>query len=147
MALEKYRGKRDFSKTLEPSGSREDIFEGIFVVQKHAATHLHWDFRLSLDGVLKSWAVPKEPPIGKGMRRLAIQVEDHPLDYVDFEGEIPEGLYGAGKVEIWDKGKFGLIKREKGKIEVALHGSILKGEYVLLKFPKAGENSWLFFKK
>lgn len=119
----------------------------IFVVQKHAARHLHWDFRLSLDGVLKSWAVPKEPPVEKGVKRLAIQVEDHPLEYADFEGVIPEGLYGAGKVEIWDKGEFELIKRELGKIEVVLHGRILNGKYVLLRYPKGGENSWLFFKK
>lgn len=123
------------------------ISQRIFVVQKHAARHLHWDFRLSLDGVLKSWAVPKEPPVEKGLKRLAIQVEDHPLEYADFEGVIPEGLYGAGKVEIWDRGEFELIKRELGKIEVALHGRILNGKYVLLKYPKAGENSWLFFKK
>lgn len=147
MSLDKYKSKRDFSRTSEPSGSKEDASERFFVVQKHAATHLHWDFRLSLDGVLKSWAVPKEPPANRGVKRLAIQVEDHPLDYADFEGEIPEGLYGAGKVEIWDRGGFELIKREKDKIEVSLRGKILNGDYVLLKFPKAGANNWLFFKK
>ncbi len=131
----------DFAEAPELNSSR------IFVVQKHAARRLHWDFRLSLDGVLKSWAIPKEPPVEKGVKRLAIQVEDHPLDYADFEGVIPEGLYGAGKVEIWDRGEFELIKRELDKIEVALHGRILNGKYVLLRYPKSGENNWLFFKK
>ncbi len=147
MSLENYKSKREFSKTSEPAGSKEDASERIFVVQKHSATHLHWDLRLSLDGVLKSWAVPKEPPIEKGVKRLAIQVEDHPLDYANFEGVIPEGLYGAGKVEIWDKGSFDLIKREQGKIEIKLHGKILNGDYVLLRYLKAGERNWLFFKK
>jgi DNA ligase D-like protein (predicted 3'-phosphoesterase) len=114
-----------------------------FVVQKHYATHLHYDFRLEMDGVLKSWAIPKEPPQEPGIKRLAIQVEDHNLSYIDFEGEIPKGMYGAGKVEIWDKGEYEIISREQGKIEVILNGKKLNGQYVLLNFK---ENNWLFFK-
>ncbi|HDD35230.1 MAG TPA: 3'-phosphoesterase [Candidatus Desulfofervidus auxilii] len=119
----------------------------IFVVQEHHATHLHWDFRLALDGVLKSWAIPKEPPTKKGIKRLAIQTEDHPLEYANFEGEIPPGHYGAGKVIIWDKGHYELIKREPDKLVFTLYGKRLKGQYVLFRFPKGGEGAWLFFKK
>jgi len=118
----------------------------IFVVQRHEASHLHWDFRLEMDGVLKSWAVPKEPPLKAGERRLAIQVDDHDVSYANFEGIIPEGHYGAGKVSIYDKGSYELIKREKDKIKVHLSGNKLKGDYVLLKFPKAGKNTWLLIK-
>ena len=118
----------------------------IFVVHEHHATHLHWDLRLEMDGALKSWAVPKEPPTGIGIRRLAIQVEDHPLDYANFEGEIPEGEYGAGMVEIWDKGTYEEKYINAKKIEVIIHGKRLNGGYVLLKFPKAGPKAWLFFK-
>ncbi|MDL1956076.1 MAG: 3'-phosphoesterase [Candidatus Desulfofervidus auxilii] len=121
--------------------------ESIFVVQEHHATHLHWDFRLALDGVLKSWAIPKEPPTKKGLKRLAIQTEDHDLEYANFEGEIPPGHYGAGKVIIWDKGNYELLKREPDKLIFVLHGKRLKGTYVLLRFPKGGEGAWLFFKK
>jgi DNA ligase D-like protein (predicted 3'-phosphoesterase) len=119
--------------------------EPIFVVHKHAATHLHYDLRLEMDGVLKSWAVPKEPPLKPGAKRLAIMVEDHSLDYADFEGVIEEG-YGAGTVEIWDKGNYELVSREKDRIEVKFAGTKLKGLYLLVKFKKAGENNWLFFK-
>jgi len=115
-----------------------------FVVQKHQATHLHYDFRLEMDGVLKSWAVPKEPPTKPGVRRLAVQVEDHALDYINFEGTIPEGMYGAGTVEIWDKGTYTLKTRKENKIEVTLHGNKLKGDYVLIRFR---DKNWLFFKK
>ncbi|UCG93045.1 MAG: 3'-phosphoesterase [candidate division WOR-3 bacterium] len=118
----------------------------IFVVHKHQATNLHWDLRLELDNVLKSWAVPKEPPTIPGIKRLAIQVEDHPLDYADFEGELPEGEYGAGKVEIWDKGEYELSDREINSIKFKLLGKKLKGIYVLFRFPKAGDKAWLFFK-
>jgi DNA ligase D-like protein (predicted 3'-phosphoesterase) len=117
----------------------------IFVIQKHYATHLHWDFRLEMDGVLKSWAVPKEPPTEAGIKRLAVQVEDHDLDYADFEGEIPEGEYGAGKVGIWDKGTYELIDRKPKKIVFELHGEKLNGKYTLVQFGKE-EKNWLLFK-
>ena len=118
--------------------------EGIYVIQKHQATHLHWDLRLEMDGVLKSWAVPKEPPTEKGVRRLAVLVEDHPLEYADFEGTIPEGQYGAGIVEIWDKGTYKLIDRKPHKIVFEINGKRLKGRYCLLRFK--GEKNLLFFK-
>ena len=117
----------------------------IFVIQKHHARNLHWDFRLEMDGVLKSWAVPKEPPTKPGLKRLAVQVEDHELDYADFEGEIPEGEYGAGKVEIWDKGTYELLERKGKKISINLHGEKLKGKYTLIQFGKE-EKNWLLFK-
>ena len=119
--------------------------KGIFVIQKHAARRLHYDLRLEMDGVLKSWAVPKEPPRTPGVKRLAVQVEDHPIEYADFEGIIPEGHYGAGKVEIWDKGSYILKERTDNKIVFELNGEKLKGTYVLLKFK--GDKNWLFFKK
>ena len=118
----------------------------IFVVHQHAATHLHWDLRLEMDGVLKSWAVPKTPPTEKGTKRLAIQVEDHDLSYADFEGTIPEGQYGAGKVEIWDNGDYELKAQTMDRLEIRFHGKKLKGDYTLLRFKKAGEKQWLFFK-
>ncbi|MEM0230776.1 MAG: DNA polymerase ligase N-terminal domain-containing protein [Candidatus Woesearchaeota archaeon] len=118
-----------------------------FVVQEHHASHLHWDFRLELDGVLKSWAVPKEPPTKPGIKRLAVEVEDHDISYIDFEGTIPEGSYGAGTVKIWDSGTFKLESRRPEKIVFKLDGKKMKGEYVLLKFSKAGEKNWLLFKK
>jgi len=117
----------------------------IFVIQKHRARNLHWDFRLEMDGALKSWAVPKEPPSEAGLKRLAVQVEDHELDYADFEGEIPEGEYGAGTVEIWDKGTYELLSRKENKIVVELHGERLKGKYMLMQFGKEKKN-WLFFR-
>jgi len=119
----------------------------VFVVQEHHAKKLHWDFRLEIKGVLKSWAVPKEPPLKAGVKRLAIQVEDHNLSYADFEGEIPEGQYGAGKVKIWDKGTYEMKSRKEGKIVFALKGKKMKGDYVLLRFRKAGDKNWLFFRK
>jgi DNA ligase D-like protein (predicted 3'-phosphoesterase) len=118
----------------------------IFVVQKHHATNLHYDFRLELDGVLKSWAVPKEPPVDPGVKRLSIMVEDHDLSYADFEGEISEGSYGAGKVEIWDHGTFEIESRKENKIVFFLHGEKLKGRYTIVQFDKAGPKSWLLFK-
>lgn len=117
---------------------------GRFVIQKHRATHLHYDFRLEMDGVLKSWAVPKEPPTVPNVRRLAVQVEDHALDYIDFEGTIPEGEYGAGTVEVWDKGTYSLKNRTDKTIEFALQGAKLKGNYALIRFK---ENNWLLIKK
>ncbi len=118
-----------------------------FVVHKHHARRLHYDLRLEMDNVLKSWAIPKEPPLEKGVKRLAIQVEDHSLEYIDFEGEIPEGHYGAGKVEIWDRGNYEMLKKTDGEIKVKFEGMKLMGEYILLRFEKSGENNWLFFKK
>lgn len=120
----------------------------IFVIQKHHASHLHFDFRLEMQGVLKSWAVPKEPPTKKGIKRLAIQVEDHDLSYANFEGIIPEGNYGAGKVEVWDNGTYELIKKSEKEIEFELKGKKLKGKYVLVKtnYGNKPEKSWLFFK-
>lgn len=115
-----------------------------FVIQKHQATHLHYDFRLEMDNVLKSWAVPKEPPTQPGIRRLAVQVEDHELSYIDFEGTIPEGEYGAGTVEIWDRGTYSLKSRGDKIIEFTLDGSRLKGNYTLINFK---ENNWLLIKK
>lgn len=118
--------------------------KGIFVVQEHHAAHLHWDFRLELGGVLRSWAVPKQPPKEHGIKRLAIQTEDHPLSYVDFEGEIPEGSYGAGTVKIWDKGFFSIIEQDAKKIIVDLKGKRLTGLYCLIH---TGGKKWLFFRK
>jgi DNA ligase D-like protein (predicted 3'-phosphoesterase) len=117
----------------------------IYVIQKHDATHLHYDFRLEIDGVLKSWAIPKEPPTESGIKRLAVQVEDHPIEYATFEGTIPEGQYGAGKVEIWDKGEYIMKERSEDKLVFELNGNKLKGTYCLIRF-KEKEN-WLFFKK
>lgn len=122
----------------------------IYVVQKHYASHLHYDFRLEFNGVLRSWAVPKTPPVDEDVKRLAVETEDHPLSYADFEGEIAEGLYGAGRVEIWDRGTFELEKIEEGqKIVVVLEGSKLRGTYVLLKLKPGGrgDKNWLLFKK
>jgi DNA ligase D-like protein (predicted 3'-phosphoesterase) len=118
----------------------------IFVVHEHHATHLHWDLRLEMEGVLKSWAVPKEPPKKEGEKRLAIQVADHDLSYAGFEGEIKEG-YGKGTVKIWDKGTYDIVDKKESKIIADFHGKKLKGEYVILRFKKAGEKNWLFFKK
>ena len=117
----------------------------IFVVQEHHASHLHWDFRLEMKGVLKSWAIPKEPPQKEGTKRLAIHVEDHSLDYADFEGEITDG-YGKGLVRIWDKGTYKMDSENDKKLVFHLDGKKLKGKYVLLKFEKAGDKEWLFFK-
>jgi DNA ligase D-like protein (predicted 3'-phosphoesterase) len=118
----------------------------VFVVHEHHAKHLHWDLRLEMDGALKSFAVPKEPPLEPNVKRLAIQVEDHELAYAKFEGTIPEGSYGAGKVKIWDRGTYDLVEKTDDKIVVRMNGKKLRGEYVLLKFKKAGAKNWLFFK-
>ena len=153
MALEKYNTKRDFEKTAEPEGRVESVkgSDLIFVIHKHDASRLHYDLRLEMNGVLKSWAVPKEPPIEEGVRRLAVNVEDHPLGYANFEGTIPEGQYGAGTVEIWDKGRFIPEKVGKDEIIFELLGKKMNGRYVLVKVkpnPRfKGENNWLFFRK
>ena len=119
-----------------------------FVIHEHHASHLHYDLRLEIDGVLKSWAVPKEPPKETGIKRLAIQVEDHALSYVDFEGEIQENHYGAGQVKIWDNGIYTLIENTKKKIEFELDGKVLKGKYVLVKVDYGinPEKNWLFMR-
>ncbi|MEM7819325.1 MAG: DNA polymerase ligase N-terminal domain-containing protein [Candidatus Aenigmatarchaeota archaeon] len=118
-----------------------------FVIHNHHTRKLHYDLRLELDNILKSWAVPKEPPKQKGLKRLAIQVDDHDLNYIDFEGKIPEGFYGAGIVKIWDKGYFDLIERNKEKIVFRLNGKKLRGVYCLIRFETKEKNTWLFFKK
>lgn len=121
------------------------------MVQKHYASHLHYDLRLEINNVLKSWAVPKTPPTDADVKRLAVQTEDHPLSYADFEGTIAEGLYGAGNVEIWDKGTFKPETIEENKIVFELFGNKLTGTYVLIKLKSRvkykGENNWLLFKK
>jgi len=118
---------------------------GRFVVQKHDATRLHYDFRLEMDEVLKSWAIPKEPPTEPNIKRLAVEVDDHPVSYITFEGTIPEGEYGAGTVEIWDKGTYTPKSRSSNKIVFTLRGEKLAGDYVLVRFKE--DKNWLFFKK
>ena len=144
MGLEKYRQKRDFRKTTEPRGDGNGDGGNRFVVHKHQARHLHYDFRLEMEGVLKSWAVPKGVPVESGVRRLAVQVENHPIEYIDFVGMIPEGEYGAGIVEIWDKGKFALGEKTPDRLEFTLDGEKLSGNYVLIH---TDENNWLLIKR
>lgn len=147
MTLKEYKAKRHFKKTPEPRGKVSSSSKHIFVIHEHHATHLHWDLRLEMNGVLKSWAVPKSPPETKGIKRLAIQVEDHPLAYAKFKGKIPEGNYGAGEVKIWDNGKYDLIERAPSKIVFELRGERMKGRYCLIKTSYGGrKNGWLFFK-
>ena len=148
MTLTKYKQKRDLKKSGEPKAKIKKSKDKIWVIQEHHASHLHWDLRLEINGVLKSWAIPKQPPRTKSVKRLAIQVEDHPLSYASFHGVIPKGNYGAGKVEIWDKGKYELIEKTKDKIEFKLHGKKLKGTYVLVKtnYGNKPEKSWLFMR-
>ncbi len=117
-----------------------------FVVQEHQASHLHYDFRLELDGVLRSWAVPKGPPEEPGVRHLAVAVEDHPLSYIDFHGTIPPGQYGAGTVQIWDRGTYDLEERKPGELRFVLHGVRLHGPYALIRLRPEGKN-WLLFKR
>ena len=143
MSLDLYKKKRDFRITPEPQGELKHDPGTRFVVQKHQATHLHYDFRLELDGTLKSWAIPKGPPTEPNVRRLAVAVEDHPVDYISFEGTIPKGEYGAGTVEIWDKGTFELKERTDKIISMVLHGKKLQGDYRLVNFK---EKNWLIFK-
>ncbi|MCP2520554.1 ATP-dependent DNA ligase [SCandidatus Aminicenantes bacterium Aminicenantia_JdfR_composite] len=121
--------------------------EKIYVIQKHYASHVHYDLRLEENGVLKSWAIPKEPPLKTGVKRLAVQTEDHPVGYENFEGIIPEGLYGAGRVEIWDKGYYREIESDRQKKVIEIFGEKLKGKYVLVKLKQKGDKNWLFFKK
>lgn len=162
MSLNKYSQKRNFDTTVEPVGEiKKASSELIFVVQKHAASHLHYDFRLELDGILKSWAIPKGPSMNPADKRLAIMVEDHPFDYKDFEGVIPEGSYGAGSVIVWDNGTYTLadatdakkvenkIKSdlEEGALGFILNGKKLKGEFALVRLKTKQENTWLLIKK
>ena len=119
-----------------------------YVIQEHRARRLHWDLRLEREGVLKSWALPKEPPTQPGVRRLAVQVEDHALEYGDFEGTIPEGEYGAGTVRIWDRGTYTPLKWDPNEIVVEIRGERLQGRYALIRFqPEKDPKNWLFFRK
>jgi bifunctional non-homologous end joining protein LigD len=153
-----YRRKRDFAGTPEPrGGARPSTRRPSFVIQRHAATRLHYDFRLEMDGVLKSWAVPKEPRPVPGEKRLAVHVEDHPLEYGRFHGVIPEGHYGAGTVAIWDRGWWEPVGNahdgyRKGSMKFLLHGRRLRGGWALVRMrPRAGERStkqnWLLIKE
>jgi DNA ligase D-like protein (predicted 3'-phosphoesterase) len=141
-----YEAKRDFTMTPEPSGKKAVESRGnSFVVHEHRARHLHYDLRMERGGVLKSWAVPKGIPEAEGEKHLAVETEDHPLEYLTFEGTIPEGQYGAGTVKIWDKGTFELLEKTDRGFVIKMNGKKLKGVYVLFKF-KPPKN-WLFFKK
>ena len=161
MALTLYNKKRNFKETSEPAGKvKGSESELIFVVQRHKASRLHYDFRLELDGVLKSWAVPKGPSMNPKDKRLAMMVEDHPYDYKDFAGTIPEGNYGAGIVEIWDSGTYADLANsprdvaeknlraglKSGDFKFQLFGKKLKGEFVLVKLKGKEDNSWLLIK-
>ncbi|MGZ4788444.1 MAG: non-homologous end-joining DNA ligase [Terriglobales bacterium] len=156
MGLEEYRRKRRFQDTPEPPPEVEKKKGNRFVVQKHAASHLHYDFRLEMDGVLKSWAIPKGPTLDPGEKRLAMMVEDHPVSYYDFEGIIPEGNYGAGTVMVWDWGTWEPLgdphaMLAKGDLKFRLHGQKLKGEFALVHMkgrrPGSKGNEWLLIKK
>jgi len=175
MPLEDYQKKRNFDSTSEPKAESVSTGESRlgettpikskdmlkFVVHKHFASHLHFDLRLELDGVLKSWAVPKGPSINPKDKKLAVMVEDHPLEYKDFEGIIPEGNYGAGKVYIWDYGTYHALDTddmqqssrilteglEKGHMTFILNGEKLRGEFTLIRLKKASPKDWLLIKK
>lgn len=156
MSLEKYKQKRDFSQTKEPAAGKATGKKLSFVVQRHHASSLHYDFRLEMDGVLKSWAVPKGPSLNPGDKRLAMMVEDHPFDYRTFEGEIPAGNYGGGVVTIFDKGTYSALDRgtekdlkkglKQGDLKFQLNGKILKGEFALVRFKNSEQNAWLLIK-
>jgi bifunctional non-homologous end joining protein LigD len=161
MNLASYKNKRDFDSTNEPRGDRLSSFGSRFVIQEHRASHLHFDFRLEIkeekskEVTLKSWAVPKNIPLQSGVKHLAIQTEDHPVEYLSFEGEIPKGNYGAGSVKIWDKGKWGLMKGslDEGILKFNLFGDKVSGRYVMIKTKSYGEKKknddkyWLIWKK
>ncbi|MGB9936232.1 MAG: DNA polymerase ligase N-terminal domain-containing protein [Methanobacterium sp.] len=159
-SLKKYKEKRDFKKTPEPFSSKKISTDSPrFVIQKHDASRLHYDFRLEVNGVLKSWAIPKGPSTDIGQKRLAVPTEDHPIDYIDFEGIIPEGNYGAGTVIVWDTGTYinasfknnKLISMEEaiedGHVDIELKGRKLKGEYALIYTGRGKKKFWLFLKK
>lgn len=144
--LKEYQAKRKFNKTTEPKGGISGSESRRFVVHEHHARNLHYDFRLEMEGVLKSWAVPKGVPEAAGVKRLAVRVEDHPVEYIDFAGVIPEGEYGAGEVYIWDKGEWEPVEGDlnKGSFKFILQGEKLKGEYALARFKD--KKNWLIFK-
>jgi len=150
MSLKEYTRKRDFRETAEPKALRGKIERHRYVIQKHAASHLHYDFRLEVEGVLKSWAVPKGMPFKKGEKRLAVQVEDHPVSYINFEGTIPKGQYGGGTVMVWDEGLFSatvespLKELGKGKLHFSLSGRKLHGDWYLVQL--RGSKQWLLIK-
>lgn len=158
--LKEYKARRNFKNTPEPSARKRAMGDHFrFVVQRHDATRLHYDFRLELGGVLKSWAVPKGPSMNPNDKRLAVHVEDHPSDYITFHGTIPEGNYGAGEVEIWDKGNFipvnaniepiserqALQALKKGELKFVIQGNILAGEFVIVRL-KDDDKNWLLIK-
>jgi DNA ligase D-like protein (predicted 3'-phosphoesterase) len=158
-SLKDYLEKRDFSRTPEPAaGKPRTSSEPIFVIQKHAATRLHYDFRLEVDGVLKSWAVPKGPSSNPQDKRLAVPTEDHPLEYAGFEGVIPAGEYGGGAVLVWDTGTYRNLTEKKGEaipmgqalahghVKVWLKGNKLKGGYALTRFKTGKDEAWLLVK-
>jgi len=134
-----------FCEEIKKKYDRKKLQRPIYVIQEHHATRLHWDLRFEIDDTLKSWALPKNPPQEAGEKRLAVSVPDHPIEYALFEGEIPEGNYGAGEVKIWDKGTFELESKNPKKLIVNIKGNKLKGRYCLLHF-KPKEKNWLFFK-
>lgn len=157
--LKDYSRKRDFRRTPEPRGGRGKVMQRRFVIQKHDASHLHYDFRLAIDGVLVSWAVPKGLSTDPRDRRLAIQTEDHPMDYIDFEGVIPKGEYGGGTVLVWDTGRYRNLRENKdgdgktmaeslkaGLIEVWLEGDKLRGGYALKRNRGGAKSQWLAIK-
>jgi len=161
MSLEKYKTKRNFKATPEPAEADNKKSGGLkFVIQRHDASRLHYDFRLEMDGVLKSWAVPKGPSLNPHDKRLAMMVEDHPFNYRTFEGVIPEGNYGAGIVEIWDEGTYHALTTddrkeseklmldllEEGSLKFVLQGKKLKGEFALVKIKNDEKNAWLLIK-
>jgi bifunctional non-homologous end joining protein LigD len=144
--LSEYASKRNFEVTTEPKGEEKRGDNLIFVIQEHHARRLHYDLRLENGGVLKSWAVPKGMPESPRQRHLAVETEDHPIGYANFEGSIPEGQYGAGTVKIWDKGHYQTKVWEDNKIEFTLNGQRLKGRYILVRLKKAGDKDWLLLK-
>jgi DNA ligase D-like protein (predicted 3'-phosphoesterase) len=158
-SLKEYREKRDFSRTPEPSEGGVTAEHPVFVIQKHGATSLHYDFRLEANGVLKSWAVPKGPSTDPKQKRLAVPTEDHPLGYAHFEGVIPEGAYGAGTVLIWDRGTYRNLTEkdgsevpvdeaiERGHLSIWLNGEKLRGGYALTRFKTGKDEAWLLVKK
>ena len=150
MKPEQYRNECESSGTTESIGAGKSSSGSIFVIQEHDSKKLHWDLRLEMGGVLRSWAVPKEPPTEPGVKRLAIPTSDHSLEYADFEGKIPEGQYGAGTVKMWDRGTFEPLEvdDEKGKIIFRMDGKRLSGVYCLIRTkPRRGKEQWLFFRK